>query len=197
MRVRGFHFIFTCYGFWLPNDPRGSWSDVIRRFDLLVAGRATKTHSTRSLAAETHDQAARLAAKRLLKYPPVRLDGIGAREAGHGVSDAAQDRGYTIHAMAILPDHVHLVTAWHARPIDQIAAHIKSCMTRRMNVAGCHPLAAFAKGKRTPSPWARNYWCPFIWDDEHMRIVIRYVEANPGKAGLAPQRWRVVTPLGY
>jgi len=32
--VLGYHFIFSAYGFWLPNDPRGSWSDTIRVYDL-------------------------------------------------------------------------------------------------------------------------------------------------------------------
>jgi len=27
--VRGYHVIFGMYGFWLPNDPRGSWSDYV------------------------------------------------------------------------------------------------------------------------------------------------------------------------
>ena len=25
--VHGYHVILAAYGFWLPNDPRGSWSD--------------------------------------------------------------------------------------------------------------------------------------------------------------------------
>lgn len=28
--VRWYHAIFSAYGFWLPNDPRGSWSDFVR-----------------------------------------------------------------------------------------------------------------------------------------------------------------------
>jgi len=27
--VLGTHLILTAYGFWLPNDPRGSWSDFV------------------------------------------------------------------------------------------------------------------------------------------------------------------------
>src|SRR5438034_5148372 len=32
------HGIFTAYGFWLPNDPRGSWSDFVRSWELFLAG---------------------------------------------------------------------------------------------------------------------------------------------------------------
>ncbi|MCI0641422.1 MAG: hypothetical protein L0Y72_08625 [Gemmataceae bacterium] len=28
--VAGFHLVWTAYGYWMPNDPRGSWSQEIR-----------------------------------------------------------------------------------------------------------------------------------------------------------------------
>jgi len=194
MRVIGFHFIVTCYGFWLPNDPRGSWSQQIRQFDLLVAGRATKINTTRSVAGTRHDRGARQAAKRLLKYPPVKLNGIQAREASRGIREAMTEHGYVLHALAMLPDHIHLVMAWHRRPVDEIAAHLKAKMTRQLNAAGCHPMAAYTSGDRTPSPWARNHWCPFVRDAAQMNAVIDYVNRNPAKAGLPAQQWSMVTP---
>ena len=36
--VRAYHAVFTAYGFWLPNDPRGSWSDFVRSWELFRAG---------------------------------------------------------------------------------------------------------------------------------------------------------------
>jgi len=45
-----------------------------------------------------------------------------------------------------------------------------------------------------PSPWARNHWCPFFRSQEHMQQAIIYVERNPQKAGLQPQRWSFVRP---
>jgi len=196
MRVLAFHFILSAYGFWLPNDPRGSWSETIRAFHLLRHGDATKVNTHRSLAHDAHDRAARLAAKRDLKYPPVRFTGKQAVLIARGFAEAIAEHGYVIHALAILPDHVHLAMAWHARHIDDIAAHLKAKATLRMSKAGMHPMAAHAGADgRMPSPWARNYWCPFIWDVEHLRLAIRYVEANPIKAGLRRQRWEIVTPF--
>ncbi len=53
------HVIFGAYGFWLPNDPRGSWSDFVCAWQLFrYAGRATKTTETRSLATRQHNRAA-------------------------------------------------------------------------------------------------------------------------------------------
>lgn len=193
--ILGFHFILSAYGFWLPNDPRGSWSDTIRAFDLLRFGPATKVTTTRSLAAKPHNEATRLAAKKALRHKPVRFTGEQARAIARGFFIAADEAQYAIHALAILPDHVHIVMAWHRKHIDTIAAHLKSKATHQLVIAGMHPLASDASSKvRVPSPWARNHWCPFIRTADHMREAIAYVERNPIKAGLRPQRWRQVQP---
>ena len=89
--VYGYHFIFSAYGFWLPNDPRGSWSDTIRVFDLLQFGPATKVTTTRNLAHEAHDRERRLVAKNALRYPPVRFTGIQARAIARGFSVAVDE----------------------------------------------------------------------------------------------------------
>ena len=54
-----FHLIISAYGFWLPNDPRGSWSDFVGSWELYKFGPATKTTETRSLAHDPHDVALR------------------------------------------------------------------------------------------------------------------------------------------
>jgi REP element-mobilizing transposase RayT len=194
--VLGYHFIFSAYGFWLPNDPRGSWSATIRNFDLLRFGPATKVTTTRSLANRPHDMNRRLAAKRALRYPPVRFTGEQARAIARGFSTAANERDYIIHALAILPDHAHLVMACNQRHIDRIAAHLKARATQRMSDDRIHPLAAhIGSNDRIPSPWARNYWCPFIRSIEQMYAAIDYVARNPIKSGLRPQHWSIVTPF--
>ena len=62
MPVIAIHVIITTYGFWLPNDPRGSWSDFVGAWELLKFGRATKVTTRRSLAKVAHDREKRLAA---------------------------------------------------------------------------------------------------------------------------------------
>ena len=195
--VHGYHFIFSAYGFWLPNDSRGSWSETVREFDLLAFGPATRVTTTRSVASRPHDHTQRIAAKRALRYPPVRFAGTQARAIARGFAIAAAEHQYNIHALAIMPDHVHLVLSRHSRHIDEIAAHLKAKATRQLTREDIHPLAKHASPNgRTASPWSRNYWCPFIQDAAHMRKAIQYVERNPGKAGFKLQRWRCVTPYG-
>ena len=82
--VLGSHVILSAYGFWLPNDPRGSWSDFVGAWELVRFGRATRTHARRSVASQPHDRKAREAAKWALKYPPVQFTGLQARAIGLG-----------------------------------------------------------------------------------------------------------------
>ena len=99
--ILGFHFIFSAYGFWLPNDPRGSLSECIRQYELLHFGPATKSliTSTHSVAAKPHDDALRLAAKTALRYPPVQFTGIQARAIARGFANAVKEHDYAIHAL--------------------------------------------------------------------------------------------------
>lgn len=123
--VRAYHAIFTAYGFWLPNDPRGSWSDFVRSWELLKHGRATKTNERRSLAHDRHDVARRRAAKMALRYPPVEFTGEQALQCVRGFAATAERSPYIIHATAILPDHVHLVVRRHRQWIKQIVSPVE------------------------------------------------------------------------
>ncbi len=191
--IRGFHFIFTAYGFWLPNDPRGSWSTTIRKWELLRYGEATKTDARHSLAEQVHDYHKRIAAKRLLKYPPVHFTGAQARAIALGFKRAAEEGEYVVHALAVLPEHTHLVMARHERHVDQIASHLKAKATRQLSAAGLHPLAPH-KPDDPPSPWARGKWCVFINDESQVRAAIEYTEKNPEKEGKPRQYWTFITP---
>src|SRR6188474_3471484 len=75
--VLAYHLIITTYGFWLPNDPRGSWSDYVRAWELfLFGGPATRTQERRSLARDPHDVAKRLELKKHLAREPVVFTGL-------------------------------------------------------------------------------------------------------------------------
>src|SRR5947209_14268728 len=111
--ILGYHVIFSAYGFWLPNDPRGSWSDFVGAWEVFRFGPATKLDVRHSVAASPHDPALRLAAKQALKYPAVHFTGQQARAIGQAFGDFARRAGVVVWACAILPEHVHLVLARH------------------------------------------------------------------------------------
>jgi len=124
--ILAYHCIFGFYGFWLPNDPRGSGSEYVASLELLPYRKATKVSTRRSVAARPHDHATRLVAKKALRYPPVVITGIQAVAVANGFRKAIQEGDYVLHACAIMPDHVHLVIARHIRPIRQIVGHLKA-----------------------------------------------------------------------
>lgn len=195
--VLAYHIILSTYGFWLPNDPRGSWSETIRVYDLLQFGAATKVQTTRSVAHTPHDRALRLAAKQTLRHKPVRFTGLQARAIARGFQMASGEHGYVIYALAILPDHAHLVLRAHPRYIDDIAKHLKAKATRQLSRESIHPFKDDPRADGTlPSPWARNHWSPFIDSENYLRTAIDYVKDNPCRSGLNRQQWNCVTPLG-
>jgi len=123
--ILAFHAIFSAYGFWLPNDPRGSWSDFVRKWDLVKHGRATKTNAHFAWASVPHDRQHRLDAKADLDYPPVVFSDQQICIIARGFNNAITDAQYQVHACAIMPDHVHIVIGRHPRKIGQIIGHLK------------------------------------------------------------------------
>jgi REP element-mobilizing transposase RayT len=156
----GWHLIFSAYGFWLPNDQRGSGSTRVRAQHLYeVAGEATKVTTRHSVAHRPHDVVARHAAKSALKYPPVRLSGVQARAVARGIATIIPKIKLVVHACAIMPDHVHLVVRRHHLNGDEHLECLKRATTRGLNNEGLHPMAAFARANgRIPSPWAAQGW---------------------------------------
>ncbi len=193
--ILAFHVIFCAYGFWLPNDPRGSWSDFVWAWELLRFGKATTTDTRRSVAGAAHDRAQREAAKAALKYPPVKFDGHQAVSIAKGFREAIMEGGYRVHACAILPEHVHLVIGWHERDIRRIVSHLKAKATMQLRAYGRHPLAMFADDQGdVPTPWARKSWDVYLFTAADVRRAMGYVENNPMKEGKQPQHWPFVVP---
>ena len=183
-----YHCIFGMYGFWLPNDPRGSGSDYIAVWELYRFGRATKTDLRRSVAAAAHDLALRRAAKEALRFPPVELTGTQAVTVVEGFAKACDEGNYRIHACAVLPDHVHMVVGSHPRDIQQVIGHLKSRATtglkkRELWHADDHPV------------WGEHGWNVYLDEPPDVWRAINYVEQNPIKEGKRVQHWSIVTPF--
>jgi REP element-mobilizing transposase RayT len=192
--VHGYHVVLTAYGFWLPNDPRGSWSDFVGKWELVRFGQTTKGVARRSLLELTEDEhKARETARQSLAYPCVQFSGLQARGIGRGFAAACQRSGYTIWACAILPEHTHLVVARHRYKIEQVANLLKGEATRRLIEEHLHPLAQYAAaGERLPRMWSEHQWQSYLDSEEGIVNAIRYVEDNPRKEGKPAQQWTFV-----
>lgn len=189
--VIAYHVIFGAYGFWLPNDPRGSWSDFVGSFDLYRFGPATKTDARRSVARVDHDIARRVAAKSALQHSPVQFSGIQARAIGRGFATAAARSHLTIQACSILPDHVHLVLDRRALACEQMVIALKGAAAQRLVAEGLHPFQNHA-GPRRPKPFAQGHWQVFLDSPDDVSRAVRYVEENPLKEGKPRQQWSFV-----
>ncbi len=193
--VLAYHVISGMYGFWLPNDERGSWSDFVGCWELLSFGKATTVGVRQSLAKQPFDRAKRDAARAALKHPPVVIDGVQARAIARGFAEYAASADIRIHACTILPQHVHLVVGRSRLRIEPIVIQLKGAATRQLNADGIHPLRAHAKqGSRTPKAFARGEWKVFLDRPRDIRRAIGYVEDNPLREHLARQRWPFVVP---
>jgi REP element-mobilizing transposase RayT len=194
--VRAYHVNISFYGFWLPNDPRGSNSSVVRSWRLLPFGKATKVTTRRSVAHVPHDRAKRLAAKKQLQYRPVVLTGIQARAVARGFASMVEKSGYVLYACAIMPTHVHLVIARHRYKIEQVVNLLKGAATRQLTAEGLHPMRdQVAPGEELPSPWGVSMRVIYLDTDEFILDEIGYVERNPLKDGMPRQYWSFVVPF--
>jgi hypothetical protein len=105
--IVGYHVIFGAYGFWLPNDPRGSWSDFVGSWELRRYGSATKTNERRSLAHRKHDRSQRLAAKQALQRPAVQFTGVQARAVGRGFASYVERANLLVWAICRMKEADH------------------------------------------------------------------------------------------
>ncbi len=195
--VLAYHVIFGAYGFWLPNDPRGSWSDFVRAWEIFrVGGPATTTDERRSLARRPHHVSARLRTKQALKYPAVIFNGYQAVSVGRGFADMVEKSGYAIYACSILPEHVHLVLGRFRYTAETMVRLLKAAASERLARDGRHPLAAWPRTDGTlPTPWSVKCWKVFLNCEADVGRAIRYVEDNPVKEGKRRQTWSFVTPF--
>src|SRR5688500_12641293 len=110
--VAGYHLIWTAYGFWLPNDIRGSTSQQLRVAKMsplgdIHLGRKQQQPSSREL------QAFLKQAQEILTHPVLTLDEESILLVGNAIGEVIPERKYTCYACAVMPDHVHLLIRRH------------------------------------------------------------------------------------
>ncbi len=193
--IHGYHVIWGTYGFWLPNDPRGSWSDFVASWELAKFGKATQ--SNLRLEVDPLEWAEwRQKAEGALKYPVVHFDGRQASAVGTGFARCVQKSNLTVWACSVLPEHVHLILARHTYRVEQICNLLKGEATKALTAASVHPRGVTVQDKRkVGSVWAEGQWKRYLESEEDIETAIRYVEENPVKEDKPKQSWSFVTPF--
>ncbi len=197
--VIGYHCVVSPYGFWLPNDPRGSWSDFVRCWELLRFGSATKVDTHRSVAHKSISRQQRQQkddAKRSLLYPPVQFDARQIQIIADALADGVARSGFQIYAAAILKDHSHWVIGRHSYPIEQVVNRLKGAATRELTAREAHPLAGYRDSAgKIPSPWAQGLWKVFLSTPGDIDRSARYAAENLRREGMEPQNWPFLVPF--
>ncbi len=180
--VIAYHLIGTGYGWWLPNDPRGSashtiHSDVIADLGELHFGRK-KVQPVGWVIREFYERAKDVLKFDLLALTPEEIQGVAA---AFGQCMARQR--YTCYACAVLPDHVHVLIRKHKRAAEQIIADLQDASRVELQRSGHRP---------GHPVWGGPGWKVFQYQPDDIRRTIRYINENPMKMGLPEQHWDFV-----
>ena len=177
--IIAYHTIFTTYGTWLPNDPRGSYSKAVYDDEIRALGDLRYGRQDPQPDRNTRRRfwnASRGATDRR----PFFINDSTRPIVARGFARAAQLLGVTILACAIMNDHVHLLSLRNKLRIEYVTGRFKGEATRALNL--------------TRTPWTKGAWKVFIRDTETIASAVRYIEMNPLGAGWEPQHWDFVTP---
>ena len=177
------HLIWTAYGWWLPNDPRGSTSHLIRQD--IIASLGEIHHGRRPIQPagweirEFYNKAPSVLKHALLAISPNDCEMIAASFA-----QAVETRRYTCYACAIMGDHVHMLIRKHRDPAETMIAKLqeasRSELCRHRARPSDHPV------------WGGPEWKVFQDQPDDIRRTIRYIENNPIKIRMPRQQWAFV-----
>jgi REP element-mobilizing transposase RayT len=177
--IIAYHAIFTTYGTWLPNDPRGSYSKEIYNEQLRLLGEikyGRQIPPPRKSISRFYSEAIPS-----LKRAQFLINDRTREIVAAGFETAAQRLNIDIPACAIMDDHIHIIVFRSQYRIEYLVNQFKGAATRAL--------------KLKQSPWSRGCWKVFINNTEALIAAIKYVKANPVKSGLTPQNWRFVKSL--
>lgn len=179
------HLIWTAYGCWLPNDPRGSGSHhvigpAVAELGDLHHGRKQVQPAGRVI----RDFYAR--AREVLRFPMLTFDASARRVVGEAFAAVVAAECYTCYACVVMPDHVHLLIRKHK--------HTAETMIENLQRASRDALAV-AHLRTTDHPtWCDGGWKIFLDHPDEVRRTIPYIERNPLPLRLPKQVWPFVVP---
>ena len=179
------HLIWTAYGWWLPNDPRGSMShyiqsDVIAQLGELHYGRK-KVQPASGVIKEFYKQA-----EKLLKHDLLTFSSDEVEALGEAFARTIDTNRYTCYACAILSDHVHILIRKHRDNGDEMIVRVQEdsrAMLRKLGLRVAeHPI------------WGGPGWKVYLDHPDEVWRTVKYIRDNPIKLCLPPQRWGFVKP---
>ncbi len=181
--VIAYHLVWTAYGWWLPNDPRGSTSkaiccDVLKDLGELHYGRKRVQPASRDI------RSFYALAEGRLKHPLGTFDLSCIEVIGSAFSETVAEHRYTCIAAAIMPDHVHLLICKHKHTAEQMIRNFQDQSRSRLRNSGLFPA--------DHPVWGGPGWKVFLDYPDDIRRTNGYVQDNPVKARRPAQAWGFV-----
>ena len=177
------HLVWTAYGFWLPNDPRGSHSRNVASDPIAELGELH--HGRRKVQPSSHTiREFQQRAKEILKYRVARFDANETQTVADAFAETIDEHKYTCYACAIMPDHIHALIRKHKHPAEEMIENLQETSRLRLRTFRT----------RTPEHpiWGAPGWKVFLDHPDEVRRIVRYIENNPVKWKLPRQRWPFV-----
>jgi REP element-mobilizing transposase RayT len=182
------HLIFTGYGHWLSNDPRGSGSTETRKDDLRELG---AIHAGRKRVQPPRDEVRafyREATERL-DHDVLWFDDAMRLTIADAVKQACGELGYTLHAFCVCSNHMHALARPHRDRAEAMMLNLvkasRAALRESSLVPPLHPV------------WSARPYKVFKHTPQQVRVCVDYIFNNPMKEGLPVQRWDFVRPYPY
>jgi REP element-mobilizing transposase RayT len=182
--VIAYHLIWTAYGWWLPNDPRGSGSrgianDSIEPLGDIHYGRR-RVQPPPAVVRRFYERAGEVLKHPLLSFAPEEFPIIA-----EALADGIATHRYTCYACAVMPDHVHLLIRRHRHKAEEMIVNLQRATRLHVLKTGIRPL--------DHPVWTEGGWKGFRDRPSSVQSTVRYIERNPAERGLPAQRWSFVT----
>src|SRR5690242_10771826 len=128
------HIIWTCYGTWLPNDPRGSTSKTIRVDSIAELG---ELHYGRKLVQPLGRDIRQFyeAARQVLKHPILTLDEAARSVVAGAIETVVRISKLTCWACVVMPDHVHILIRKHRLTFEEMMEQLKDTSATALRAA--------------------------------------------------------------
>lgn len=182
--VMAYHLIWTVYGWWLPNDPRGSTSHEIRVEKLKDLGpihyERKPVQPSREELRRFHEEAQDRLAHQVMEFTDEEIELVGK-----SLGKVIGEERYTCYRCAIMPEHVHVLMRRHRDKaevmIEKFQEESRRALTEEKRRGVLHPV------------WGGPGWKVFLSSRADIVRVEKYIRENPIKAGRPEQNWDSVT----
>ena len=207
------HLIFTNYGYWLPNDPRGSLPREVLIPKIANLGPhhyGRKQNQPKSKELNEF----RERAQEVLKFPIIIFNNEQTQIIARGFAQAIEQFKYTCYACVIMPDHVHVIIRKHRDKAEQMIENLQttsrdflleidptfrtssadssfSTSCADLSLRNALPDSSFRKDHPI---WGGPGYKVFLSTTADMHRTIKYVEDNPIKIKRLKQTHPFVTP---